>query len=420
MFRPLPLFLGLRYVRSRNHKFFVSFITWLSLLGVGLGVAALIVVMSVMNGFESELRTRLLALSAHAKVIVAPNAGDARIGVTDWDAITASLRRLPGVLGIAPYVELQALAVREPEMLALQLRGIDPNIEGQISAIADSLTSGRLADLTPGSHRLLLGSVAAEQLHVATGDSVTLLIPTVVEDGSLHPRLQEFSVVGVFEIGLQDMDGGLALASYADIAALTAGDQAARGLRLRFDDALLAPRRSAAVAARLPTGLVVRDWTQEHASYFRAIGIEKTMMAIILMLVVTVAAFSIVAMLVMVVTDKRSDIAILRTLGASPARVSGAFLTQGLVIGWSGVLMGVILGVLLSLNAGMIIAALENLLGFHLMDPNVYYITSIPSELHWPNVLWIAAIALALTALATVYPAVRAARVPPAEALRYE
>ena len=420
MFGPLPLFIGLRYVRARSHKFFVSFITWVSLLGVGLGVATLIVVMSVMNGFEAELRTRLLALSAHAKVMLTPNAApDAQVE-PDWERLASRLGAVPGVVGVAPYVELQALAVREPEMLALQLRGIDPRREEQIGSIAPLLSEGHLADIVAGSHRLLLGSIVAQQLHVATGDSISLLIPTVLADGSLRPRLQQFIVGGVFEIGLQDMDGGLALGSYADVAELTEGDPATRGLRLRFDDALRAPQRAALVAQRLPAGFSVRDWTEEHASYFRAIGIEKTMMGIILMLVVAVAAFSIVAMLVMVVTDKRTDIAILRTQGASPGRVGAAFLTQGLVIGWSGVLLGVLLGVLVSLHVSAIVATLESWFGFHIMDPDVYYISAIPSELHWPNVLWISAIALGLTALATVYPALRAAQVPPADALRYE
>lgn len=420
MFRPLSLFIGLRYVRARQHKFFVSFITWVSLLGVALGVAALIVVLSVMNGFEGELRDRLLTLSAHARVWRAAPPANRSVPVTDWDALATALRHIQGVRGVVPYVEVQALAVREPEMLALQLRGIEPAQEAQVASVAAAVTDGSIAALLPGRDRLLLGSVVAQQLDVARGDTLTLLIPGIEDDGSLRPRLREFVVAGIFEVGLQELDGALALANYADVAALAPDDRTARGLRLRFDDALRAPVYAAAVAARLPPGLVVRDWTVEHASYFRAIRIEKTMMAIILLLIVAVAAFSIVAMLVMVVTDKRNDIAILRTLGASPGRVSRIFLTQGLVIGWSGVLLGVLLGIVLSHNAGTIVAHLEHWFGFHVMDPNVYYITEIPSELRLPNVLWIGGIALLMTALATVYPALRAARVPPAEALRYE
>jgi len=424
MFQPLSLFVGLRYVRSRTRKFFVSFITWVSLVGVCVGVAALIVILSVMNGFEGQLRDRLLALSTHARVIAAGPGAVAQDAVvpsaSDWQAVQARLAAAPAVRGVAPYIELQALAVRSPEMLPLQLRGIDPKLEPRVSQAASAVIEGRLEDLAPGANRVILGSAVARLLGVQRGDTVTVLIPGLNASGTPEPRLREFQVAGIFEIGLHDHDATMGLAHLQDLKDLTADDPRAYGLHLRFADAMSASAEAAALAPQLTAGLSIRDWTQDHANYFRAIRIEKTMMAIILMLIVGVAAFNIVAMLVMVVTDKRTDIAILRTFGASPRSVLGIFLTQGLVIGWAGVLLGVLLGVAVALNVGSIVPGIERLFGFHIMDPSVFYITAIPSELRWSQVATIGIAALLLTSLATVYPAIRATRVAPAEALRYE
>jgi lipoprotein-releasing system permease protein len=433
MFQPLSLFVGLRYVRSRTRKFFVSFITWVSLAGVAVGVAALIVVLSVMNGFEGELRDRLLALSSHARVIVAGESGGGppssvqgsaqaatRAGDYDWQGALAVLRSDPRVRGVAPYAEIQALALRTPEMLPVQLRGVDPQLEPAVSVAAAAMVEGRLDDLVPGGDRIILGSVVARLLGVAVGDRVTLLVPGVAEGGAPAPRLREFSVSGVFEIGLHDHDGTLALAHLDDVRALASDDARAFGLHVKLDDPMSAPALNSQLGDRLGAGLTLRDWTQDHANYFRAIRIEKRMMSIILMLIVGVAAFNIVAMLVMVVTDKRTDIAILRTFGASPRSVLGVFLTQGLVIGWAGVALGVALGVMLSLNVADIVPLMESVFGFQVMDPSVYYVTRIPAELRAENVITIALIALVVTAAATVYPAMRASRVAPAEALRYE
>ncbi len=419
MFQPLSLFVGLRYVRSRTRKFFVSFITWVSLAGVAVGVAALIVVLSVMNGFEGELRERLLALSSDARVIVAEGGGG-RAGDYPWQGALAVLGADPRVRGVAPYAEIQALALRSPEMLPVQLRGIDPALEPQVSAAAAAMVDGRLDDLVAGGDRLVLGSVVARLLGVVRGDRVTLLVPGVGDDGAPAPRLREFTVSGIFEVGLHDHDGTLALAHLDDVRGLTADDARAFGLHVKLTDALLAPTVARELGARLGKGLELRDWTADHANYFRAIRIEKAMMSIILMLIVGVAAFNIVAMLVMVVTDKRTDIAILRTLGASPRSVLGVFLTQGVVIGWAGVALGVLLGVGLALNVGDIVPVLERTFGFRVMDPSVYYVTRIPAELRVANVVSIAVAALLVTAAATIYPALRAARVAPAEALRYE
>jgi lipoprotein-releasing system permease protein len=411
------VFVGLRYVRARTHKFFVSFITWVSLLGVCVGVAALIVILSVMNGFEGELRDRLLSLSAHVRVVAASGA---RADTLNWNEAQAKVRQIPRVAGVAPYAELQVLAVRTPEMLPVMLRGIDPDTEGQVTEVAKSVHEGKLSNLLPGSDHVILGAIVAQRLAATVGDRITLLIPTVTPDGTPTPKLREFTVAGTFEVGLQDHDATLIIANLQDVQALGATAPGAQGLRVRLNDAMEAVSVSERIRAALGGGFDVFDWTRDHANYFRAIRIEKTMMALILLLIVGVAAFNIVAMLVMVVTDKRTDIAILRTFGASPRRVMGIFLTQGLVIGWVGVALGVALGVLLARNVDTIVPFLQSTFGFQIMDPDVYYVTTIPSELHWSNVIWIGAAALLLTGFATIYPAIRAARTPPADALRYE
>ncbi len=417
VFHPFAPYVGLRYVRARTHKFFVSFITWVSLLGVGLGVAALIVILSVMNGFEGELRDQLLALSAHARVV--PAAGAIVTEQAQWDTVAARLRMQPGVLGVAPYIEVIALAVHQPDMLPVVLRGIDPARESSVSDIAKVLRDGSLKDLTGGDDHVLVGDAIARQLGAARGDALTLLIPMVAADGSPAPRMREVRAAGGFDAGLQEQDGALLLANLADVRAMGAA-ASDMGLRLRYANAMDAPAMGQALRRILPANLQIIDWTVDNASYFRAIRIEKTMMSLILLLIVAVAAFNIVAMLVMTVTDKRNDIAILRTLGASPRTVMGVFMTQGLVIGWVGVALGVALGVLLTLNMNHVEPFLEHTLGFHLFDPDVYAVTTIPTDLHAGNVVWIAVAALVLTLIATVYPALRASRVSPAEALRYE
>jgi lipoprotein-releasing system permease protein len=416
MLNSLSWFVGLRYVRARSHKFFVSFITWVSLLSVCLGVAALIVVLSVMNGLEGDLRDRLLTLSAHARVFTPPG----KPAPSDWDALTKQVRGSPNVVGVAPYIELEALAVRKPEMLPVQLRGIDPGHEGEVARVAKSLVEGKLGDLTPGSDHVIVGRMLAQMLGVGLGDPVMVLVPTTNADGVPEPRLREYRVAGVFESDQPEYDGGLLLAHLADVRALLPVPDARMALHVNYTDAIGASGYSAALAKSLPAGLEIRDWTQDHASYFRAIRIEKTMVAIILMLIVAVAAFYLVAMLATVVTDKRTDIAILRTLGTSPRRVMAVFLIQGGVIAWLGVGLGVLFGCLIGYYAGAVAAFLERAFHFEIFDSSVYIVTRLPSELRLEQVLWIAGVAMFITLLSTIYPAFRASRVPPADVLRYE
>jgi lipoprotein-releasing system permease protein len=412
MFHPLSLFVGLRYVRSRSHRFFVSFITWVSVLGVAIGVAALIVILSVMNGLGGELRERLLSLAAQVRVNVEQGAPQ-----PDWEQVAGRLRSVPGVEGASVYVELQALGVQQTEMLPLLLRGVPP---GALAGLAQVLTDGSAEPLRSNADALLLGQVIAGQLGVGVGDVMTLLVPTVGAGGVPDGALREFTVVGVFEAGLPDHDATLAIASLDAVTALGALRSGVAGVRLTIADPMQAPALRPGIQTAAGPGLVVRDWTQDHATYFRAVRIEKTMMAVILLLIVAVAAFNLIAMLVMVVTDKRTDVAILRTLGVRPGQIATVFLTQGLVIGWSGVIAGVVGGVVLALNVPRIAPLIEQLLGFQIMDADVYYISRIPSQVQWLDVALIAGVALTLTALATVYPARRAALIPPAEALRYE
>jgi lipoprotein-releasing system permease protein len=434
MFQPLPVFVGLRYSLAREHSFFVSFITWVSLFGVALGVAALITVLSVMNGLESELRTRLLSLTAHASL------NKAGAPIHDWRARIQQLQGSPGLVGAAPFLDTDAMLSRPPSMSGAVVRGIDPALEGRVSGIADAIREGKLSDLAPQSNGIILGRMLAYQLQVGVGDQVTVMIPGnaghagvagavgatgttgasgVGGNDAIVPRLRDFHVVGIFEVGLQEHDSVLALVNLEDAEALR-GLDGPTGVRLKFDDVLKAPELSRLAAARLAPGLQVRDWTQENEAYFRAIRIEKTMMGLILMLIVAVAVFNIVATLVMVVNDKRTDIAILRTLGLSPRGVVAVFMTQGVLIGWIGVAVGVALGLGLALNVDVIVPFLEQSLGFHFMDPDVYYISGLPSEVHPWDVVRIGSAALILTFLATVYPARQAALTQPAEALRYE
>jgi lipoprotein-releasing system permease protein len=421
MFHPLPLYIGLRYVRSRSQGFFVSFISWVSMLGICVGVAALITIISVMNGLEGELRTRLLSLASHSTLSGKPEQ------LREWPQLAERIRKEDGVVGVAPYIDLQGMLGRGDDMRAAMIRGVDPSIELQVSEIGKHMDAGSFTDLIPGEQHIILGAGLAYALDARLGDEITVLVPEAVgtEGGvisgiDVRPRIQTFIVSGVFEVGAQEHDNVLALVHLQDAASLAGTHGLPTGLRLKFDDIFAAPVRTPEINTALGGGFKVSDWSIENASYFRAVRIEKTMMSLILMLIVAVAAFNIVAALVMVVNEKRTDIAILRTVGMTPRAVVGVFMTQGVLIGWFGALLGLALGLSLALNVGTIVPFLEGLFGAKIFDPTVFVISDMPSEVQWPQVVAITITALVLTVVATIYPALRGAATEPADALRYE
>ena len=413
MIKPVELFVGLRYLKAKRRTRFVSFITLISLLGVALGVAALIVILSVMNGFEGELRNRLLSMSSHGYVTGTD-------GVTEsWRELTAELESLPGVAAAAPLVQLEGMIQSGRELRAVLVHGIVPEYEADLSGGLANIVEGSLAALTPGSRGIVLGRLIALDLDVRIGDGVVLLIPRPVGDGTMQPVLERFTMVGAFEAGLQDHDARLALMNAADAAGILGLGDAVTAIRFRADDVMQAPAIARDIAVQRED-LRSSDWTVENASYFRAIRLEKMMMSLILSLIIGVAAFNIVASLVMVVTDKTNDIAVLRTLGMSPNGVVRVFFVQGAMIGWAGVFIGVVLGVLVAVNVPTIVPVLERIAGAQIMPGDVYYVSRIPSELNGIHVLIIGVAAFLLTSLATLYPARRAAHVNPAVALRYQ
>ena len=414
MINPVELFVGLRYLRAKRRTRFVSFITLISLVGIALGVAALIVILSVMNGFEGELRNRLLSMSAHGTVASASGVTD------DWDTLVEEVASQPGVTAAAPFVEMEGMIQSGSELFAVLVHGVDPYYEKPLSGEMINMIEGDLEVLQPGARSIILGRILAYDLGARIGDGVVLLIPRPVGDGTLEPVLERFVLRGVFEAGLQDHDAVLALVHVTDAADIQSLGDAVDAVRFRSDDVMAAPSIARALQTRLGEGVSTSDWTIENSSYFRAIRLEKMMMSLLLSLIIGVAAFNIVASLVMVVTDKTTDIAVLRTLGMGPDGVVRVFFVQGAMIGWTGVVIGIVLGVVLALNVPTIVPVLEQALGFQIMPGDVYYVTRIPSELEWRDVAVISIAALVLTSLATLYPARRAALVNPAAALRYE
>ena len=415
MFRPLPLYVGLRYTRARRRNHFISFITLVSIAGITVGVMALITILSVMNGFERELRERILGMAAHATVTGLGGR------LEDWRRVEEAARADPRVAGAAPYVRGEVMLTHAGRVSGAILRGVDPALEPQVSDVGDKMVAGALADLRPGGWGIVLGRELALALGARPGDRVTVVTPQAMATPvGVVPRLRRFTVVGVFEVGMFEYDRGVALVHLDDARRLFRLGGAVTGVRLKVTDLFEAPWIARELVARLPGGYVVSDWTREHANFFRAVRTEKIAMFVILSLIVAVAAFNIVSTLVMVVTDKRADIAILRTLGVTPRAVMAIFVVQGTVIGLFGTLLGVAAGVALALNVETVVPAIEQALGFRFLPPDVYYISELPSDLHGSDVAVIAAVAFLLSVLATLYPAWRAARVQPAEALRYE
>ncbi|NWN81420.1 MAG: lipoprotein-releasing ABC transporter permease subunit [Halomonas sp.] len=409
----LPFLIGLRYVRAKRRNHFISFISLTSMLGLMLGVAVLILVLSVMNGFDHELRTRILGMVPHTKV-------ESRTGMVEWEALAERLMEREHVIGAAPYVEQQGMFSVGGNNEGAMVNGIHPEWEDRVSIIGENMQEGSLADLEAGEWNIVLGSILARRLGVGVGDRVTLLVPEAsVTPAGVFPRLKRFNVSGIFSVGA-DLDAALAYAHIDDMQTLARLGDAVGGLRLELDDLFIASAETQSIINELGPGYRGYDWTYSHGNLFQAIQMEKRMIALLLTVIIAVAAFNIVSTLVMVVTDKHADIAILRTIGATPRSIMGIFVVQGLAIGVIGILVGVGLGVLLALTIPDIIDWVEAAFGIQFLDAGVYFISNLPSRLQWEDVGNIVASALVLTFFSTLYPAWRAARVQPAEVLRYE
>ena len=409
------LLVGLRYTRAKRRNHFISFISLTSMFGIFLGVTALIAVLSVMNGFQKEVRTRILGVVSHVQITGADNR------LADWRAVARQSAEQPQVAAAAPFVNAQGMLVFGASVRGALVRGIVPQLEEKVAEIGLHMMAGKLESLVPGEFGIVLGSELARALGARSGDKVTLIAPQgLVTPAGVLPRLKQFTVVGIFEVGMFEYDSGLALIHLEDAQKLYGMGESASGVRLKLHDLFQSREVTRDLITRLRGDLYVSDWTRSHANYFRAVQIEKTMMFIILLLIVAVAAFNIVSTLVMAVTDKQPDIAILRTLGASPGGIMKIFIVQGALIGAIGTLVGVAGGIALALNIDVVVPFLERLFNFQFLSREVYYITDLPSDLQSSDVVAIALVSLALSFFATLYPSWRAARVNPAEALRYE
>ncbi len=412
---PFEYFVGLRYTRAKRRNHFISFISMTSMAGIALGVAALIVVLSVMNGFQKELRSRILGVASHVQLAAFEG------GLADWKRVAELAARNPEVTGAAPYINAQGLLSFDQTVQGALIRGVQPDLENRVADIGNSMKKGRLDALKPGGFGIVLGSELARNLGVRMDEKVTVIAPQgQVTAAGVMPRIKQFRVVGIFEVGMYEYDSGLALLHLADAQRLYRMEDKVTGVRLKLVDLFAAPRVSLQLGQTLPSDVFVTDWTRSHANFFRAVQIEKRVMFIILTLIVAVAAFNIVSTLVMAVTDKQPDIAILRTLGASPRSIMKIFIVQGALIGVIGTIVGVVGGVALALNIDVVVPFIEQTFGVQFLAKDVYYISDLPSDLVWSDVVVIAAVSFGLSLLATLYPSYRASRINPAAALRYE
>ena len=412
---PYEILVGLRYTHAKRSNHFISFISIVSMAGIALGVMALIVVLSVMNGFQQELRTRILGVAAHVEISGASDR------LADWQGVLAKAKNNPEVISGAPYVNGQGMLTNGSQVRGTLIRGVLPDFENRVADFGTHMKVGKLDDLKPGEFGIILGGELARLLGVARGDKVTLLTPQGnITPAGVMPRIKQFTVVGIFEAGMFEYDSGLALIHLQDAQKLFRLNEDVSGVRLKITELFRAPIVTHDLTQLLAGDYYVSDWTQSHSNFFRAVAIEKRMMFLMLLLIVAVAAFNLVSTLVMAVTDKQSDIAILRTLGAKPGSIMKIFIVQGSLIGVSGTILGVVSGVLMALNLEAIVPMIERALGMDLFPAEVYYISKLPSKLDWNDVSIIGAVSLVLSLLATLYPSWRASRVNPAEALRYE
>ena len=409
------LLVGLRYTRARRRNRFIGINSLVSMIGIAVGVWALIVVLSVMNGFQKEVRTRILGVAAHVQIFSASNR------LSDWRGAAKAVSGEPHVLATAPFVQAQAMLSAGQAVRGAIVRGILPDQEERVAALGQSMKLGSLEALKPGGFGVILGTDLARGLGVLPGDKVALVAPQgLVTPAGVIPRLKQFTLVGIFEAGIQDADAGLALIHMQDAQTLYQLGDNVTGVRLKLDDLFAAQGVARELRARLPRDLYASDWTMTHRNFFRAVDIEKRMMFIILALIVLVAAINIISTLVVAVKDKQADIAILRTLGARPGSVMQIFIVQGMLMGVIGTLVGVVLGVITALNIDVIVPAIEQILGFKVLSKDVYLIPELPSDLQSADVFWISLMALGLSFVATLYPSWSASRLNPAEALRYE
>ena len=419
---PYEFLLSWRYTRAKRRNGFISFISMSSMLGIALGITALITVLSIMNGFQQELRERILGMTAHMTVTQAGNR------LHDWQPLENYLQNSieqhnysVEIVGMAPNITEQAMLTGRGEVKGAAIRGILPEVENQVSDIDTKMLVGDLSSLKPKSFNIILGSELAAILGASIGDKVTVIAPQgSVSPVGVVPRIKRFTVSGVFEVGMHEYDSAMAFIHLKDAQTLFKYGGAVSGLQLKIDDLFNVFKLRTELQDKLDNGFYLTDWTQQHVNFFKAIEMEKRMMFIVLALIIMVAAFNIVSTMVMVVTDKQSDIAVLRTIGASPRNIQTIFILQGLIIGFIGVILGLLGGIGLAANLETIVPFIENLLGFQFFPADVYYISKVPSLIIWTDVIYVASVAFGLTLLATLYPARRASKVQPADALRYE
>jgi lipoprotein-releasing system permease protein len=415
MFRPLSIFIGTRYTRAKRRNHFISFISMTSMIGLALGVLAMIVVLSVMNGFQQEMSTRILGMVPHAVIA----------GVTpldDWKPVAAAAMKNPEVTAAVPFTEMEGMFSYKGSMQPIQVSGVDPALEHEVSIVAQHITQGRLEDLKAGEFGVVIGEITARRFRLNIGDKVTLIVPeaSTTAAGGITPRLQRLTVVGVFKVGAE-LDGTMALINAADAAQIQHWQpNQVQGVRLALKDLYTAPQVSASIVAGLGADYRADDWTHTQGSLFSAMKMEKTMIGLLLLMIVAVAAFNIIATLIMVVNDKGADIAILRTIGATPGQIMTIFMVQGTVIGIVGTLIGGVLGVIAAINVSAMVGWLERVSGQHIFSSDVYFVNNLPSQLQGGDVLLICSAGFILSFLATLYPAWRAAQIQPAHALRYE